>query len=137
MKGHHVKLMKREKVKGNIPFKIVVFLEKKDKPMMAAHIAKGLRISPQLVDYHIKKMVEKGILIVEQECDTKFYRLQAPFYMEIAETGLMSVLTPWVKEFAKEIEITEDMDGTKQQIVFENLNYYVKLFLSESLKGLF
>jgi len=118
---------------SDIRLRIIQHLKEADKPLIAHHIAKGTNIRPQLVDYHLKKLVEQGIILVQQEYGHNYYFLQPSFYMEEAETALMKLLTPWIQAFAEQTEIGEGLE--KEQVVYDNLHYYFQIFLKESQKN--
>ena len=111
--------------------KIVLFMRKKDRPLIANHVAKGIGESRSLVDYHLKRLIEQGIVLVQDDMDTRFYILQPFFYMEAAETSLMTLLMPWVREVAKQIIINPELKTQKEEVVLQNLILYVKTILHE------
>lgn len=111
--------------------KIVLFMRKKDRPLIANHVAKGIGENRSLVDYHLKRLIEQGIILYQDDMDSRFYILQPFFYMEAAETSLITLLTPWVKEVAKQITINPELKTQKEEIVLQNLILYVKTILHE------
>lgn len=106
--------------------KIVLFLKKKDRPLIANHIAKGIRESSQLVDHHLKRLMDQGVIMVQEDLGSKYYMLQPLFYMRPAETSLMTILIPWIKEAVKEID-TEDAS-----VVRKTLQHYFNVILEET-----
>lgn len=125
---------RKKKLKADIPLKIILVLKKVDRPLIAHHIAKSAKIRPQLVDYHLKKLVKQGVVLVQEEFGHFYYYLQPSFYLEEAETALMATLMPWIEEFVKQTEFTEDMEDTHEQIVYNNLRQYFQIFLKEAQK---
>jgi len=123
----------QKKTKSDIALQIIRHLKKADRPLIAHHIAKGIKGRPQLVDYHLKKLVEKGVVLITREYDHFYYFLQPSFYMEEAETALMQITLPWVEEFAKLTEKTEEMEN-KEPAVLNSLYYYFVLFLEDIAK---
>ena len=111
--------------------KIVLFMQKKDRPLIAYHIAKGIKESPQLVDHHLKRLAEQGIILYEDDMGSRYYILQPIFYMEPAERSLMTILTPWVAEVAKQIVINPEVKFTKEEVIRRNLLFYFNAFLQE------
>ena len=111
--------------------KIVLFMQKKDRPLIANHIAKGIKESPQLVDHHLKRLAEQGIILYEDDMRSRYYILQPIFYMEPAERSLMTILTPWVAEVAKQIVINPEIKFTKEEVICRNLLFYFNAFLQE------
>ena len=124
---------KKKNQSSDIRLRIIQHLKKADKPLIAHHIARGTGIGAQLVDYHLKKLVEQGVVLVQREYEHNYYFLQPSFYLEEAETALMKVLTPWIEAFAEATETEEDQD--KEQIVYDNLHYYFQIFLKTSRKS--
>jgi hypothetical protein len=41
----------------------------------------------------------------------------------------MQLLKPWIEEFAKQTEVTQDMKATKAEIVLNNLGAYLQMIL--------
>ena len=111
--------------------KIVLFMRKKDRPLIANHIAKGIKESPQLVDHHLRRLVNQGIILFQDDMGSRFYILQPVFYMEPAERSLMTILTPWVTEVAKQIVIDPEAKFTREEVVRRNLLFYFNAFLHE------
>jgi len=97
------------------------------------HIAKGINVRPQSVEYHLSKLTEEGVVLVQSQYGHNYYFLQPIFYMEDAETVLMKLLMPWIKKFAEETE-TEEQDKT--QVVINNLSYYFQLFFNSIRKNI-
>jgi predicted transcriptional regulator len=118
---------------NSIPFKIVQLLKEKDKPLIAQHIAKGIKKSASLTHYHLQKLVKNGIVVIDVDFERTYYLLQPVFYMENAEDVLMGNLTPWVKEFMKQIEIDEaNVEISKEDVLIGCLKFYFQLFLIEA-----
>lgn len=125
-----------KKNNNDIPLKILLLLKKKDRPLIANHIAKGINERPQIVDYHLKILTEKGIVLITEEFGSKQYLLQPNFYLEDAETALMQLLLPWVQEFSKQTDIHPYMKGSREDIVLNNLEAYWLIFLQNIKKDL-
>jgi len=117
------------KKKSDIDLQIIMHLKKADRPLIANHIATAIDARSSLVDYHLKKLIHEGVVLTTTDDYGHYYLLQPSFYLEEAETALMKVLTPWVQEFARQTEITEQMKGTREQIVYTNLRRYFEIFL--------
>jgi len=120
------------KKKSDVALQIILHLKGADRPLIANHIAKGTKIRPQLIDYHLKKLLNKGVVLVQREYGHYYYFLQPSFYLEEAETALMKILIPWVEVFAKRTEVTKGQK--KDQVVYNNLNYYFQIFLKNIQK---
>ena len=117
------------KKKNDIAFQIILHLKKADRPLIANHITTAINARSSLVNYHLKKLIQQGIVLTTTDEYGHYYLLQPSFYLEAAELALMTVLTPWVQEFAKQTEVTEEMDGPKEQVVYANLKRYFEIFL--------
>lgn len=110
-------------------------LKKKDKPLIAQHVAKGIKKSSSLTHYHLQKLVKNGVVVIDIDFERTYYLLQPVFYMEDAENVLMGNLTPWVKEFMKQIEIDEaNVKISKEDVLIACLKFYFQLFLIEVKK---
>lgn len=114
---------------ATINTRIINLLIEADKPLIAHHIAKGIKETPQLVDYHLKKLVDQGIVLVDESYGTKFFVLQPPFYMESAESVLLQSLIPWATEFSKQCIIVED-ESQRAKITINSIHeYLIRLLL--------
>lgn len=120
--------------KSDIDLQIIVHLQKADRPLIANHIATAIGARSSLVDYHLKKLIREGIVLTTTDQYGRYYLLQPSFYLEEAETALMKVLTPWVEEFSRQTEITDEMKGTNEQIVYANLKAFFQIFLKRITK---
>jgi len=117
---------------NEVALKIIKVLQEADRPLILNHVAREVGESPQLVDYHLRSLVEKQVVLQTEDVSSKYYFLQPSFYLVEAETSLMKVLTPWIQEFAKQTEVETDSD--KKQAVLDNLYYYFSLFLKKVSK---
>lgn len=84
--------------------KIVLTMIEYGEPLICQHIAKKSELDQQLVAYHLKNMLEKGILLKEEADNRKYYLLQPIFYDENVMISLFSLLTPVVEQLPKEME---------------------------------
>lgn len=130
----HVRKCSVPKKKSDIDLQIIMHLKKADRPLIANHIATAIGARSSLVDYHLKKLIRKGIVLTTSDGYGHYYFLQPSFYLDEAETALIRFLTPWVEEFARQTEITEEMKGTKEQIVYANLEAFLQMFLKRITK---
>ena len=120
----------------SIELSIIAYLKRKDIPLLAHHISKGINKSPQSVDYNIKKLVKEGVILIEHVEGSKYYYLQPTFYMRDAETTLMQLITPWVKEFSIQTKITEDTGVSRDEAVIKSLFYYFQQFFKDLQENL-
>ena len=106
--------------------KIIKCLIKEDSPLILNHIAKKCKLDIQLVEYHIKKLIEEGIIISEIEEGKKYYFLCSPFYDKNNMNALYSLLTPYVEATVK--NLSEDT-GTTEEQVLNTFMYLLLLFV--------
>lgn len=130
-------MQNRRKVPGvnlskNIKIKIIDFLSNKDDPVKAFHISKGIGESPQITCYHVKQMVEMGLLLPIEKNNVILYGLQAPFYAQDAEDALIISLIPFVEAFASTIVADDNEDS----VVYENLRHYLRIWIERLKKDL-
>lgn len=105
--------------------KIVAAMYNIGQPSRQTDLVKELGMSPQLIDYHIKELIQKGIIsIVEDETGCKYYVLSEVFYDESLFEGVRDILYPLADAVSQSIHV----DDTK--IVIENSKYLVELFWS-------
>lgn len=107
--------------------KIINCLIKEERPLILNHIAKKTDLDIQLVEYHIKKLIEEGIIIYENEEEKRYYRLSSPFYDVDNINALYSLLTPYVEATAK--ELLEGNSKTTSDDVLITFMYLLLLFI--------
>lgn len=121
--------------KKNDPWQtIITVLKREDQPLIANHISRATKIQASLLDYHLKKMVAAGLLLTEERFGHTYYFLQPYFYMEEAETALMELILPWVKEIARQT-ITRQI-GIDVPVITTNLKYFFLILLNNASKKL-
>ena len=76
--------------------KIIKALRRAGEPLIAQHIAKRSRLSPQLVSYHLQQMVEWGMIIISTSEDKTFYHLQKAYCDEELLGILSDMLIPYM-----------------------------------------
>ena len=106
--------------------KIIKCLIKEGNPLILNHIAKKTKLDIQLVEYHIKKLIEEGIAITVTEEGKKYYFLCSPFYDKNNMNALYSLLTPYVKATVK--DLSEDTATTEEQVL-NTFMYLLLLFI--------
>ena len=106
--------------------KIIKCLIKEDNPLILNHMAKKTDLDIQLVEYHIKKLIEEGIVISEIEEEKKYYFLCSPFYDRDNMNALYSLLTPYVEETVK--SLSEDRQTTEKEVL-NTFMYLLLLFI--------
>lgn len=81
----------------DIVLKIVEAMQQSGKPLILNHIAKRTKIPVQLVDYHLEKLIENGIVYSIKQDGNNYYMLQPVFYDENWLNALYAQLTPFVE----------------------------------------
>lgn len=105
--------------------KIVAGLYNIGQPSRQADLVRETGISPQLIDYHVKSLISKGVAdIVEDEAGCKYYVLSNVFYDESLFEGLRDALYPLADAVAETIDVGQT------EVVVENSKYLVELFWS-------
>lgn len=110
--------------------RIVEAMQKARKPLILQHIAKKSRLTPQLVNYHLKQMISWGIVNVYTEDDKTFYVLQAPYYDEGALEALFAVLTPYLKAMTQDMDFSQ-IEVKASRALIRNLSIFLSLFQSK------
>src|SRR5574343_1273031 len=103
--------------------RIVAGLYNIGQPARQADLVRETGISPQLIDYHVKSLIARGVAdIVEDELGCKHYVLSNVFYDESLFEGLRDALYPLADAVAETIDVDET------SVVVENSKYLVELF---------
>ena len=105
--------------------KIVAAMYNIGQPARQTDLVKEMGMSPQLIDYHIKELIEKNIIsIVEDDNGCKYYVLSEVFYDETLFEGIRDALYPLADAISQSIHV-EDTES-----VIENSKYLIELFWS-------
>jgi hypothetical protein len=105
--------------------KIVAAMYNIGQPARQTDLVKEMGMSPQLIDYHIKELIEKNIIsIVEDDNGCKYYVLSEVFYDETLFEGIRDALYPLADAVSQSIHV-EDTGS-----VVENSKYLIELFWS-------
>lgn len=110
--------------------KIVQTLRRAGKPLIAQHIAKRSRLTPQLVSYQLEQMVDWGIVTTSNIEDKTFYQLQKPYCNE----GLLEILSDMLIPYMNKISVQMDFSQIKispTEAVIRNLFVFLRLFETE------
>ena len=110
--------------------KIIQTLRRAGKPLIAQHIAKRSRLSPQLVSYHIEQMLEWGIITASSFEDKTVYHLQKAYYEERLLEDLSTMLIPYMKQMSKDMDFSQ-IKGSTTEAVIRNLFMFLRLFETE------
>jgi len=106
--------------------KVIKCLIKEDNPLILNHIAKKTKLDIQLVEYHIKKLIEEGIVISEISEEKKYYFLCSPFYDRNNMNALYALFTPYVEATVR--DLSEETTTTEKQVL-NTFMYLLLLFI--------
>ncbi|MBU1173251.1 MAG: winged helix-turn-helix domain-containing protein [Proteobacteria bacterium] len=90
-----------------------------EEPMYLAEISKKVDETSQLVQYHLQRLVEDGILLTYIEDRKRFYALQ-PVQYKYPPSELYNLIMPLVEDMAKYIECEQTYE-TPSRILANNL----------------
>ncbi|MCJ7632850.1 winged helix-turn-helix domain-containing protein [Candidatus Bathyarchaeota archaeon] len=110
--------------------KIIQTLRRAGKPLIAQHIAKRSRLSPQLVSYHIGQMVEWGIITASSFEDKTVYQLQKAYLDEQLLEDLSALLILYMQKMSKNMDFSQ-IKGSTTEAVIRNLFLFIRLFETE------
>ena len=111
---------------------IVETMQRADKPLIMNHIARRSKISPQLVDYHLEQMINKGLVLLVEEENKKYYMLQPIFYDENWLNALYTMLTPFVEGMSGHIAFEQfDTEISKERVIINILIMFLRRFEGE------
>lgn len=120
---------------SDIKLEIIKCLIDERAEMILNHIAKKTKRSAQLIEYHIKQLIEKKIVVCAQRGAgnniKKYYSLTPIFYDESAIEALYMYLTPFVETLSK--ECPGDMEYIDIVCI---LGYMLELFISDASKNI-
>jgi hypothetical protein len=120
---------------SDIKLEIIKCLIDERAEMILNHIAKKTKRSAQLIEYHIKQLIEKKIVVCAQRGAgnniKKYYSLTPIFYDESAIEALYMYLTPFVETLSK--ECPDDMEYIDIVCI---LGYMLELFISDASKNI-
>lgn len=119
---------------SDIKLEIIKCLIEERAEMILNHIAKKTKRSAQLIEYHIKQLIEKNIVVCTQRGTDKnikkYYSLTPVFYDESSVESLYMYLTPFVEILSKECP-----EDTKYEDIVCILGYLLELFISDASKN--
>jgi len=110
--------------------KIIQTLRRAGGPLIAQHIAKRSRLSPQLVSYHLQQMVEWGMIITSNVEDKTFYHLQKAYWNDQLLEDLSIMLIPYMKKMSKNMDLSQ-VKVSSSEAVIRNLFMFLRLFETE------
>lgn len=120
---------------NDIKLEIIKCMINENAEMILNHIAKKTKRSAQLIEYHIKQLIEKKIVVCAQrgtpENHKKYYSLTPVFYDEGSIEAIYMYLTPFVEILSKECP-----ENTEYKDVVCILGYMLELFISDTSKNI-
>jgi DNA-binding transcriptional regulator GbsR (MarR family) len=118
---------------SDVKLKIIKCLIEVETPLILNHIAKKTESSAQLIEYHIKQLLEQKIVNCVIHKDKKCYFLTAPFYDEYKMEVLYKYLTPYVESTVEELK-TDENDIVEYETAINTLKYLLCLFIDDISK---
>ena len=97
--------------------------------MILNHIAKKTKRSAQLIEYHIKQLIEEKIVICTTQHDKKYYILTDVFYDSSSIDALYLYLMPFVETLSETC-----LPETEPKDVVKTLGYILQLFIEDASK---
>ena len=114
----------------NIKLDIIKCLIDEGEPLILNHIAKRTENSPQSIEYHIKQLIDDGVLHCAANTDNrKYYFLSVPFYEPALIDALYGALTPTTTNITKLLP-----QDTPYNTIVTILSYMLELFISDATK---
>lgn len=110
--------------------KIIQTLRRAEKPLIAQHIAKRSRLTPQLVSYQLEQMVDWGIVTASDVEDKRFYQLQKPYCDEEILENLSETLIPFMSKIGSQMDFSQ-IKVSSTEAVIRNLFMFLRLFETE------
>ncbi len=110
--------------------KIIQTLRRAGEPLIAQHIAKRCRLSPQLVSYHLEQMVQWGMIITSNAEDKTFYHLQKAYCNDQLLEDLSVMLIPYMKKMSKNMDFSQ-VKVSPSEAVIRNLFMFLRMFEAE------
>ena len=115
---------------SDVPLKILKALIKEDTPLTLSTISKKIEEVPQLTEYHLKKLIQAGILFRLNTDETITYELQQFYYDEETINVLYQMLLPFAEVVHAEL-LQSKQDRTSNdlcEITINNLRLLLLLF---------
>ena len=107
---------------------IIKCLMKAKKPLFLSQMSYETDLDIQLVEYHIKKLIDLGVVIVKKNDDEKrCYRLCSPFYDTDNIKALYSLLMPYLKATTE--NLIEENANVSDTVVLNAFKYLLLLFI--------
>jgi len=113
--------------------KIIQALKRAGKPLIAQHISKRSRLSPQLVSYHLEQMVDWGMIVTSTSEDKMVYHLQKAYWNEQLLEDLSKMLIPYMQKMSKQLDLSQVKVSTTEAVI-RNLFMFLRLFEIEIVK---
>ena len=113
--------------------KIIQTLRRAREPLIAQHIAKRCRLSPQLVSYHLEQMIQWGMIVTSSSEDKTFYHLQKAYWDDRLLENLSLMLVPYMEEMSKNLDFSQVTVSTTEAVI-RNLFMFLRLFETEIQK---
>lgn len=116
--------------------RIIQTLRKAGEPLIAQHIAKRSRLTPQLISYQLEQMVDWGIVTILDVEDKRFYQLQKPYCSEESLEILSNMLIPYMSKISSQMDFSQ-IKVSATEAVIRNLFMFLRIFQTEVEKPAF
>jgi len=109
--------------------RIVMAMIRADNPVRQTDIATSTKLSPQLVDYHLKGLVSSGVVItiIDDDAGARYYALQSPFYDRTIMEGMAQAILPLARTIGTSLEVSDEHDPLS--VMKETVRYMTNVFL--------
>jgi predicted transcriptional regulator len=114
--------------------KIVRDMQRAKQPLILNHIAKRTKLAPQLVDYHLERLIKDGVALCHEELGEKYYCLQEIFYDNDWLVALYKQLEPFVRDVSSSTVVTDQMEGQRPKAVVNMVIAFLRRFEQELMK---
>ena len=108
--------------------KIAFYMYKADRPLSLSQLATASKISPQLLNHHLPKLIKEGIAILVEEGGTKYYMLQPFYYDEGVMNAIFATFSPIV-EFINRSECDySQAEADPEDLIANNIQALLRFF---------
>ncbi len=107
--------------------RIFFFLVSSKDPLTKSEIAKRSKMTRQLVNYHLPKLVEKGVVLFDGD---NLYMSQ-PFFSDLAVQEEVDIALEGLLNIIIKNSVKGDRDINMESMIYNNLVYQLFLFYLE------
>lgn len=108
--------------------KIAFHMYRAAKPLSLSQLATASDISRQLLNHHLPKLIEEGIVVMVEDSGTKYYLLQPFYYDEGIMNAIFHTFSPIV-EFINRSECDySQTEADPEDIIANNIQTLLRFF---------